>query len=349
MILSSPSPPSIPAPKPTPLFPNGLPFFSKSVDGSRANTKHAKPPPTTYANKASTPPKKRELVEHILFVYSSHVMKSPLSPDEWKMVDDSIMEKMASQDPGDPLVVRIANSGYDKAHKCGFIACRDLDSQNWCKAVVRGIHDSSGSARRMAYRAWAKGEQPETRTCRLFFPSRFDKLTEETLIILLKKHNSPLQRGDLKLNNVEEVQGGRAVFLELDPYAFSYVKSNHHKVEFMMMDIDCQPYIPASSGASSGRGIPGVTKLTKLNPTDVTPRIAPTLKPSSSDPRLNRQTNTSNNANPASTPMTPNPPTSDPNTEANKRARDESDKQGIDGSKRRETNQANTKNKSKKK
>ena len=143
----------------------------------------------------SAPPKKREVVDFILFVYSSHTVKSPLSLAEWEIVDDFIMSRMAKQAPDDRLIVRIANSGYDAGHKCSFIACRDLKSQDWCKAVVRGIGWLSG-LRRLTFRAWAKGEQPETRCCRLFFPSRFNNFEEDSLVPLIKKHNPPPpQRG----------------------------------------------------------------------------------------------------------------------------------------------------------
>ena len=314
---ATPLPPLAPvAPKPTPLFPNGLPSFLQTKSVPKANPTNTNPP-KTYA-KVSTPPKKREVVDFILFVYSSHTVKSPLSLAEWEIVDDSIMSRMAKQAPDDPLLVRIANSGYDAAHKCGFIACRDLESQDWCKAVVRGIGWLSGLGR-LTFRAWAKGEQPETRLCRLFFPSRFDKLEEDSLVPLIKKHNPPLKGGQIILKGCNDVQNGRAVFLEVDPLSFSYIKSKHHKLEFMMMDVDCQPYIPPSKVAVAQK-VAGVTKL---------------VKPSN-DPRLNKKANAPNETSTAgsSNSVKATSPNSD-KLDGSKRGRDELGNGAVDKSKKR--------------
>jgi hypothetical protein len=167
---------------------------------------------------------------------------------------------MADQAPDDPVLVRIANSGYDAAHRCGYIACRDLASENWCKNLI----GMGGIGR---FRAWAKGEHPVVRTCRLFFPSRFDALSDDKLILLLKRHNPALQKGIVTLKSSSIVQGGRAIFLDLDTNLYAYVKSKGHKVEFSMMDIDCQLYIPPSTKAPSKATIPaiipGVTRIVR--------------------------------------------------------------------------------------
>ena len=263
-LAPAPAPaPQLLAKKPQPLFPEGLPPFraSQPKDSSGVapsqNPSKAKP---SYATKAKTPPRAREMVEHILFVYSSWSNKAPINPREWGLIDSHLLGMELRQDPTDPPI-RIANSGYDSAHRCGFIACRDQASADMCKIAIRGIgNPQSGKA----FRAWAKGEQPEARLCRLFFPTRFDSLSEELLINLLKRHNPPLQKGTLVLKNVEDVQNGRAVFLEFDTDSYSYIKAKGHKVEFALMDIDCQIYNPPKRAAPSGPGLTGIIKLSTL-------------------------------------------------------------------------------------
>ena len=127
-----------PAPKPVPLFPNGLPPFKKpGVVSAKSGASSQRTNVKSFAEKASTPPRKRELVDNILFVFSSQVTKAPLSEGEWGLVDFFLIGKLAARDPTNPVIIRIANSGYDSAHRCGFIACRDSTSENWCKTVIR--------------------------------------------------------------------------------------------------------------------------------------------------------------------------------------------------------------------
>ena len=264
--IPAPAPaPQTLAKKPQPLFPEGLPpSWAPPPKASAGVTPFLNPSSkakTTYAAKAKTPPKAREMVEHILFVYSSWTNKAPINPREWGLIDSHLIGMELKQDPADPLI-RIANSGYDAAHRCGFIACRDQASADRCKSAIRGIGDPQSGK---AFRAWAKGEQPEARLCRLFFPTRFDSLSELLLIDLLKKHNPPLQKGTLVLKNVEDVQGGRAVFLEFDIDSYSYIKLKGHKVEFALMDIDCQTYNPPKRVAPTGPGLSGIVKLTAVN------------------------------------------------------------------------------------
>ena len=309
----NPAPRAIP--KPLPLFPNGLPFPNGGSKTQAAKSQPLPPPPVasrdprskpTYAAKARTPPKPREMVDNILFVYSTWTAKAPLTPGDWGRIDDFLIGEINGLDPANPRMIRIANSGYDSGHKCGFIACRDLDSANWCKASIHSLGGSL-SGKGGFFRAWSKGEQPETRLCRLFFPHRFDKICEDQLVPLLKRHNPPFQSATLFLKGSEIVQGGRAVYLEMDTAAYSYVKGKHHKVEFTMMDIDCQIYIPPSKKSQSQSSpqplVPGVTKLppatqssatagvTANNPTSAAPSSATTdlitkssVEPTSSKP-----------------------------------------------------------------
>ena len=294
-----PPAPSLPAlfhpKKPQPLFPNGLPSNCKNVGPVLANSAKAtsaitprgyytvegvankqgasnlpkdtqpqKPTPkskTTYATKAKSPPKPREMVEHILFVYSTWTNKAPIDSKDWGIVDSHLIGRELARSPSDPLI-RIANSGYDATHRCGFIACRDLVSAEWCQAAIRGIGGSQYGVRG-AFRAWAKGEQPEAKLCRLFFPPRFDSLDEDTLVSSLKKHNPPLQHGTVVPKGLEDVQGGRALYVEVDTISYSYIKSKGHKLEFVMMDIDCQLYNPPKRVAQSGPGVTGITKIVR--------------------------------------------------------------------------------------
>ena len=84
------------------------------------------------------PPRARVLVEHILYVYGSVVAKRPLSPQDWELVDEELIGALATMDYL-TTPVRIVNSGYDATHRCGFIACRDLASANWCKLAILGM------------------------------------------------------------------------------------------------------------------------------------------------------------------------------------------------------------------
>ena len=314
--LPLPLPPLFPLKKPQPLFPNGLPSNCTRVGPNLANLDKATPatapkgyftvegnsnsmdtnekgatlnPPTkaktSYATKAKSPPKPKVMVEHILFVHSTWTNKAPMDSNDWGVVDSHLIGRELARTPSDPLI-RIAHSGYDATHRCGYIACRDLASAEWCQATIRGIGGSQYGVRG-AFRAWAKGEQPEARLCRLFFPSRFDSLAEDTLILSLKKHNPPLQQGTLVPKGVDDVQGGRALYVEFDPISYSYIKSKNHKLEFVMMDIDCQVYNPPkrvtqTNPNQTGPGITGISKInrpsrtqSKPNPPNATPSSLP--------------------------------------------------------------------------
>ena len=313
VVYSAPPPPA-PLKKPQPLFPNGLPsncisagptlakldkvtpaitprgYFTEKGNAMDTNVQGGTNVPkdtqsqiptkakTTYATKAKSPPKPRVMVEHILFVYSTWTNKAPIDSKDWGIVDSHLIGRELVRSPSDPLI-RIANSGYDATHRCGFIACRDQASAEWCQAAIRGIGGPQYGVRG-AFRAWAKGEQPEARLCRLFFPSRFDSLAEDTLIVSLKKHNPPLQQGTLIPKGVDDVQGGRALYVEFDTISYSYIKSKGHKLEFVMMDIDCQIYNPPKRAAQTGPGITGIIKIARTVQTQSQPNL-PTITPAS--------------------------------------------------------------------
>ena len=330
-----------PAPKPVPLFPNGLPPFKKpGVAGERSGAFLQKSNAKTYADKASTPPRKRELVDNILFVFSSQVTKAPLSEGEWGLVDSFLIGKLAARDPTKPVVIRIANSGYDSAHRCGFIACRDSTSENWCKTVIRMM--GGGNPAVKSFRAWSKGEIPEYQLCRLFFPSRFDSLTEDQLIPLLKRHNPSLQRGSLTLQNSDDVQGGRAIFIEFDPESYSYIKSKKYRLEFLMRDIDCQAYSPPVKKASSSQLVPGVTRISQASAAGAPLPAVSSAKPSkasSLDPRLNKSKDSNSGAKSTSVSSLPSglPGGTLPDVAKTNKKRDRHFSSGTDASKRQDT------------
>ena len=331
---SAPTPRVVPPPKkPLPLFPNGLPKSFKQQQGVPASNAALAPsqkslpkPNPSYATKAKKKPKPRELVEHILFVYSTWKNKVRIDSRDWEMIDAHLLEMELNQDPDDPLVIRIANSGYDANHRCGFIACRDLASAEWCKKVIHNIGGlSSGS--RGTWRAWSKGEQPEAILCRLFFPTRFDNLTEPQIIRLLEKHNTPFQLGTLAFKSEDEAQRGRAVYIEFDTESYAYIKSKGHKVEFAMMDIDCQVYIPPKRAPLS-TGISGITKLKAPNQSKASSEApsaaAPPLAPLSVGPL-------------APARILPNVLSNISLSSPNKRGRPDECQANSDGSKRRES------------
>ena len=266
-----PTPPQQILPKkPQPLFPEGLPPLWAPKPSQDTQSRNLSKSNATYASKTKTksPPKARVLVEHILFVYSTWTNKAPINASDWGIVDSHLLGMEIQQDPSEPLI-QIANSGFDATHRCGYIACKDLASADWCKRAIRGIGGPQYGAKG-AFRAWAKGEQPEARLCRLFFPSRFDSLTDETLMLLLKKHNPSLKQGTLLLKGVDDVQGGRALFVEFDLESYTYVKSKGYRVGFSMMDIDCQLYIPPKRALPMGPGVSGISKL--ANPSQPPPQ-----------------------------------------------------------------------------
>ena len=289
-----------PSKQPQPLFPEGLPpFVSAPNSGPHPSSSNkakgyftvqtgGAPPlgnsktKPTYATKTKSPQKTRDLVQNILYIYSTKVSKRPLTPGGWGVVDGILLDKITSQDPNDPTLVRIANSGYDATHRCGFVACRDPASEAWVKSALSGS----------AYRAWSKGEQPEVRVCRVFLPARFDSLDEDQLIPLVLKHNPALKDSSLSLQSLDIVQRGRAFILEMDSTSYSYVKSKNHKLEFVMMDIDCQPYIPTVKKTPR---VEGVTKLDVMNRAAAPSQVASSSRHSPNNGQSKSDTATASN------------------------------------------------------
>ena len=86
--------------------------------------------------------------------------KKPLTHGEWERVDGHLIARLASQDSDDPTIVRIANSGYDTTPKWGFIACRDLASENWVTSAIRSLGGPKPC------RGWPSGPGPRVNNLR---------------------------------------------------------------------------------------------------------------------------------------------------------------------------------------
>ncbi len=219
-------------------------------------------PKSTYADKAKTQEKPKEIVPHMLYVYATKLRKAPLAINDWKLIDDRLIDGLIDN----PGTVNIAKSGFDATYRCGYIACRDIDSAKWCQRLVIRVTNEMG----VGFRAWAKGEKPDGQLCRLFLPARFHKLSDQMVLDQLKKYNPTLQTGTILIKNSEPVQGGRAIYIEVDSDSYSLIKRRDHKLAFLAMDVDCQvaPPSPLRRAAQVGLGasIPGVTRLSTLPP-----------------------------------------------------------------------------------
>ena len=88
----------------------------------------------------------------------------------------------------------------------------------------------------------------------------------------------------------------------MDTASYGFVKSKNYKLEFAMMDIDCQLYIPPSKKAPAGGKIvgkiDGISKLPGPTPNDTPASAGPSQAPSDlnrlppksfrADPRLTK-------------------------------------------------------------
>jgi hypothetical protein len=91
-------------------------------------------------------------VENILYVYASHNSKVPISNGDWHLIEQFTLINLLKEDtiPLDDLLV--ARSGYDMAHKCGFIAAESVASAEWHKKII-----SSFEIEGKKFRAWSRG------------------------------------------------------------------------------------------------------------------------------------------------------------------------------------------------
>jgi hypothetical protein len=181
-----------------------------------------------------------------------------------------------------PDPVQIASSSYNSKHWFGFVACMDIESQNWVKKLVLGMRGNS-----VGYRAWSRDEKPLLPICRLFLPSRFDGLDEEVTLKQLLKYNPSLQAGSVDLKESEVVQGGRALYLEMTPDAYDYVRSRGHRLCFLATFVDCQLRTQTGPKRKVGLGttVEGVHRLNSEPGPSSKPTTTITTS-HSKDPRL---------------------------------------------------------------
>ncbi len=206
--------------KSTPKIPEG--DATQILDGKTRDS---------YADRAKKLTRPEEQAKYILHIYSTKDRKNPLSLEDWNRVDEQLILGLVDH----PEPVQIASSSYNSKHWFGFVACMDIESQNWVKKLVLGMRGNN-----LGYRAWSRDEKPLLPVCRLFLPSRFDGLDETIILKQLLKYNPSLQVGSVNLKESEVVQGGRALYLEMTLNAYEYVKSRDHRLCFLATYVDCQ-------------------------------------------------------------------------------------------------------------
>ena len=238
----------------------------------------------TYADRAKSKTRPDEIGKFILHIYSTQDRKNPLSLQDWNRVDEQLIRGLVNH----PEPIQIASSSYNAKHWFGYVACRDLESQDWVKRLVRGMKGNG-----FGYRAWSRDEKPILPVCRLFLPSRFDSLDDATAIVQLHKYNSFFQSGSVNLKGSEIVQGGRAIYLEINPDIYAQIKNKDHRLCFLATYVDCQLWTQSGPKrkVGLGRGIEGIQKLTPES-TQTATVIAPpstTLKPKDPNQDCGRQ------------------------------------------------------------
>ena len=115
----------------------------------------------------------------------------------------------------------MVRSGYDAAHKCGFIAAESVASAEWHKRII-----SSFDKDRKKFRAWAKGEYPTLFQIRVHLPSKYNIIPSEESSHILKKYNSFLVSGTFELIREEPVGDGRALFFSVSWDAFHKIRES---------------------------------------------------------------------------------------------------------------------------
>ena len=228
------------------------PGAGRKAPGAESDSK------SSYAEKTKLQGKPREMVAHMLYVYATKFRKAPLAISDWKVIDEHLIDGLID----DSNTIHIAKSGYDSTYRCGYIACRDIDSARWCQRLVSRVVNELG----VGYRAWARGEKPDGQLCRLFLPARFHKLSDQMALAQLHKYNPSLTNGALTIKSSEQVQGGRAIFIEVDSDSYNLIKRRDHKLAFLAMDVDCQVAPPSPQRRAMHVGlaakVPGIVRLT---------------------------------------------------------------------------------------
>ena len=148
--------------------------------------------------------------------------------------------------------LRVAHSGFDQAHGCGLIACKDPEGAEWFKVRVAEMVGPNGES----YRAWGLNDQPTSRLCRIFIPDRFRTLTDSRLLPLILRLNPLFKKGDIYLKDIMTVRGGRAVLLEVDMDIYAQVRLRGYKLGWIMGTIDCQGVTAVVAASEGGGGDP---------------------------------------------------------------------------------------------
>ena len=208
----------------------------------------------TYADRAKSKIRPEELGKFILHIYSTYDRKNSLSLKDWNQVDEQLIRGLVNH----PEPIQIVSSSYNAKHCFGYVACKDLESQDWVKGLVRGMGGNEAG-----YRAWSRDEKPIMPVCRLFLPSRFDSLDDATAIAQLYKYNPFFQSDSINLKGSEIVQGGRAIYLEFNPETYVQIKNKEHRLGFLATYVDCQLWTQSGPKrkVGLGRGVEGVQRL----------------------------------------------------------------------------------------
>ena len=304
----APAPTPIPTPAPTlpyakdprPQKPNLGKIIPKLMDLVTSGPTAATGPATSentkkpsYASKASKtggPVRPKEIVEDFINIYESRNRKIPISRALWEHVDGeliTLLAELGEQGKSNPGA-KVAHSGFDAYHLCGFIACRDSTSAEWYKERVAEVVGPNGES----FRAWGKSDTPISRLCRIYVPDRFHKINDSRILPILIGLNPPLQQGDLSYKEISKVQGGRAVFVDVDMDSYAYIRTKSYKLEWLMGCVDCHgvaPNVKSSAPANpdqkplSVEGVVPLTKpLTNPQPSTSTSSLTSQKPPSSS-------------------------------------------------------------------
>ena len=210
------------------------------------------PRKTTYAEKAASKPQER--VENILYIYSSHDSKVPISNGDWHTIEQYTLQNLLSQDSISTDDLLVAKSGYDTAHKCGFIAAESIASAEWHKKIISG-YERDGQK----FRAWAKGEHPTLFQIRIYLPAKYNIIPSVQSSNILKNYNPFLSQGTFELLREESVGEGRALFCSVSRDAFLKIRETY-KLNFPLGKVECNNVTPKNSTLS----IPCTTSSTQI-------------------------------------------------------------------------------------
>jgi hypothetical protein len=197
------------------------------------------PNKTTYAERASLKPLER--VENILHVYATHDSKVPITNADWHIIEQHLLRMLLAHDSGSMDDLLVARSGYDAAHRCGFIAAESATSAEWHKGVVLGY---GGGVKK--FRAWARGEHPTLFQLRVFLPSRYNIIPSTDSVKIFCTYNPFLKEGTFELQREESIGDGRALFFNISRDAFLIVR-NTYKLNFPLGKVDCNNATPKPS------------------------------------------------------------------------------------------------------